>query len=110
MSRIAPQPITPKQRTFTSAEWRRSARGQECTVRFPGICNHDPETTILAHLRFFGVAGVGQKPSDFLAVYACSACHDALDGRSSGDVDGWDVLRGLMFTLRKHYDAGRVWR
>ena len=23
-----------------------SARGERCQIRFPGICNHDPETTV----------------------------------------------------------------
>ncbi len=28
---------------------RKAARGQMCTVRIPGYCNHDPETSVLAH-------------------------------------------------------------
>ncbi|EIZ8685769.1 DUF1364 family protein, partial [Shigella sonnei] len=27
---------------------RKAARGQMCTVRIPGYCNHDPETSVLA--------------------------------------------------------------
>lgn len=73
---------------------RESAQGQDCTLRLP-CCNHNPETTVLAHLRMFGWAGMAQKPPDFLGVYACSACHDALDRRTSEDW-GWDdVLRAL---------------
>lgn len=30
---------------------RKAARGQMCTVRIPGYCNHDPETSVLAHYR-----------------------------------------------------------
>lgn len=74
---------------------RKSARGEECRLRLPGVCNRNPETTVLAHLRMFGWAGMGQKPPDFLAVYACSACHDALDRRTP---EAWgfdDVLRAL---------------
>ena len=58
---------------------RNSARGQPCFVRLPGICNHNPETTVLAHL---GGAGMGLKHDDLFGAFACSDCHDQLDGRS----------------------------
>lgn len=62
---------------------RKSARGQVCTLRIVGVCNRDPNTTVLAHtpgLRNSG-AGMGRKAHDAYAVYACSACHDMLDRR-----------------------------
>lgn len=60
----------------------KAARGRECQVRIPGICNGNPETTVLAHYRLAGTCGVGSKPSDLQGAWACSACHDAIDGRS----------------------------
>ena len=57
----------------------KSARGQDCQIRIEGICNHDNTTTILAH-RAGG--GMGGKVPDREGAYACSACHDAVDGRS----------------------------
>lgn len=60
---------------------RNAARGKPCLVRVPGVCNHDPATTVLAHYRLAGYCGTGIKPPDTLAAYACSACHDAIDGR-----------------------------
>lgn len=57
---------------------RKSARGQECTVRIPDVCNFDPATTVLAH-RNGGSAGM--KNGDNEAAYCCSACHDVIDGR-----------------------------
>ena len=56
---------------------RESAKGQPCQVRVPGICNHDPATTVLAHLNG---SGTGAKASDHEAAYACSDCHSWLDG------------------------------
>lgn len=53
------------------------AKGQECTVRIPSICNHDPETTVLAHLNG---GGIGMKHPDLLGAWACSACHAWIDG------------------------------
>lgn len=59
-----------------------SARGENCTVRLPSVCNHNPETVVFAHLN--GVRfghGTGQKVNDIHGAYACSDCHDAIDGR-----------------------------
>jgi len=61
---------------------RASAQGQQCQLRLPGVCNHDPATVVACHLRIAGTCGVGLKPSDLLTVRACAACHDILDGRS----------------------------
>ena len=61
---------------------RKAARGKACTLRIPTVCNGNPETTVLAHVRRPWNAGVGMKPSDLHAVFACSACHDELDGRT----------------------------
>ena len=58
---------------------RKSARGQECTVRIQGVCNFNPETTVLAHVG--KDRGMSLKCDDSFAVYACSDCHDWIDGR-----------------------------
>lgn len=59
----------------------RAARGRECQVRCPGICNHNPETTVLAHYRLAGTNGMGCKPNDLQGAWACSDCHDWIDSR-----------------------------
>lgn len=59
---------------------RQAARGQECQVRIPGICNFNPETTVLAH-RPGGPMG-GKNP-DYQGAFCCSACHDIIDYRAS---------------------------
>ena len=65
---------------------RKSARGQQCQIMLAGICNHNPETVVLAHYRMAGTCGMGMKPSDIQAAYACSRCHDASDGRLKTDL------------------------
>ncbi len=92
---------------------RKAAQGMPCMVRLPGICNHNPETTVLAHLRRGGVAGVGQKPVDLVGVWACSRCHDAIDGRmridpALGVVMDRYVLDGLCRTLDAVVGRGLV--
>jgi Protein of unknown function (DUF1364) len=59
-----------------------AARGQDCQVRLPNICNFNPETTVLAHYRLAGTCGTGIKPPDLLGAWACSNCHDVIDGRA----------------------------
>jgi hypothetical protein len=62
---------------------RREAKGRECLVRIPSVCNGNPETTVLAHLNnkaLFG-AGMGLKVPDMFGAWACSDCHDVCDGR-----------------------------
>jgi hypothetical protein len=62
---------------------RDAARGQQCMVRVPGICNFNPETTVLAHYRISGTCGIGMKPIDLIGSWACSDCHNAIDGRTT---------------------------
>lgn len=54
-----------------------SAKGKDCRVRVPGVCNFNPETTVLGHLNG---GGVGAKHNDIFAAYVCSDCHQWLDG------------------------------
>lgn len=94
-----------KQPSCISQIVRDSAEGETCTLRL-GCCNGDIQTTILAHIRQFGWAGVAQKPADFLTFYACSACHDAFDGRTR-DPWGWDdVMRAHGETLLRMHAKG----
>ncbi len=81
-----------------SNKLRASARGRDCSLRIPGVCNFNAETTVLAHLPC-GHKGMGMKSPDNMAVFACSNCHDRLDRRSGGeDIDWRDVLRALAET------------
>ena len=65
-----------------SKKIRQSAKGEDCTVNVVGICNYNPETTVLAHIQLKGHGGMSTKPSDMMACYACSECHDFLDNRN----------------------------
>lgn len=62
---------------------RASARDQDCTLRFPLVCNHRTDTTVLCHSnQLKDGKGMGLKAPDTRAAYGCSACHDVLDGRA----------------------------
>ena len=57
---------------------RKEARGRQCQIRIPGVCNHNSETTVLCHL---GGGGMGKKRHNLIGSWGCSACHDVCDGR-----------------------------
>ncbi|CNE68443.1 82 prophage-derived uncharacterized protein ybcO [Yersinia rohdei] len=92
-----------KSLAFRSKALRDFARGQCCTLQIPGICNSNPETTVLCHLSS-STHGMGYKSDDFWAVYGCSDCHDVIDGRvpyewQSGELED-TILLALYATLR----------
>lgn len=62
---------------------RESAKGMNCFVRIPGVCNSDSATTVLAHLNG---GPMGGKTSDLFGAFSCSNCHDVLDGRAPTDM------------------------
>ena len=89
---------------------RESARGADCQVRIPGVCNFNPETTVLAHI---AGGGMGMKQHDLFAAFACSACHDAVDhrGRDGGhsrDELAWMHSDGVFRTQQIWLEKGLI--
>ena len=61
---------------------RAEAKGRECQIRIPGICNGNPETVVLCHIHKPSIGGgMGLKANDVLATFGCSSCHDVVDRR-----------------------------
>jgi len=87
------------------ANLKKLARGQECQVRIPGVCNFNSETTVLAHIRMPGITGTGMKAPDLLGAWCCSACHQATESNPS--VRG-DFLEGVARTQNKLIEMGVV--
>jgi Protein of unknown function (DUF1364) len=57
-----------------------SARNEDCTIRLPGVCNHNPETVVWAHSnRSRDGKGMGKKANDENGAYACYNCHMVYD-------------------------------
>lgn len=78
-----------------SNKLRKSAKGQDCTLRLVGVCNFNSETTVLAHIGFD--SGWATKCSDNMAVFACSSCHAEIDSKGR-DAYASDKLRALEET------------
>jgi len=81
---------------------RASARDQDCTLRFPGICNRNPETTVWCHSnRLADGKGMSLKAPDEQGCYGCSDCHAWLDG-------GYAAGGGSRAAVDARFDAARV--
>ena len=94
------------------ADLRKLARDRPCMVRLPGICNRNPETTVLAHYRLSGMSGIGMKSPDVIGSWCCSDCHDAVDRRSNTQLDR-DFVRlahaeGVMRTINQLVEEGHI--
>lgn len=85
---------------------RNYARGMPCMIRMPGVCNGDPDTTVLCHLRMSGISGMGMKANDLLGAWGCSACHKYVDTHG---IDGRTaLLEGMARTQALILDRGLV--
>lgn len=92
---------------------RKEAKDKPCQVRIPGVCNGNPETTVLAHLPMAGISGMGMKPPDIIGTWACSSCHDEIDDRTNhSGFDQWQIdeyaYDGLRRTLYELCQLGYV--
>lgn len=89
-----------------SKKIRDSARGEDCSLRL-GVCSSN-ETVVLCHIG--RNRGVGIKCSDQFSVYACSNCHDIIDGRVKSEFTKYELshekLRALEETQGKLIDKG----
>jgi hypothetical protein len=76
---LFPQYFLPVSEVFAAmTNLRKAAEGRECQIRLPGICNFNPDTSVLAHLNG---AGLAMKADDRHASITCSSCHDVVDHR-----------------------------
>lgn len=88
---------------------RNSAKGEECTLRIAGVCNYDKDTTVLCHVQTEGGKMGGKEDDEASAVYGCSACHDAMDGRvrcfEFANNKWFYIARALVRTRRRRNEV-----
>lgn len=97
--------------TFRSRHLLDLARGQDCKVNGP-TCNRNPETTVTAH-NPFGERGTGIKCADWDSCWACSDCHDFLDGRAKygnvgPEIRSWHFVRARAETQAAMWEQGLI--
>lgn len=78
-------------------------------VRSP-MCNRDPETTVLAHVRQIGISGMGLKAPDLLGAWCCSGCHSYVDQETKANRETRELLllRAVMRTQKVLLDEELV--
>jgi hypothetical protein len=92
-----PPVLLPKVRSTAIMQ---AANGMPCSLRLPGICNHDPRTTVYCHLPGIGKSHAS-KVSDLHGAFGCSNCHQAIDQHTYSQKNLTDamvldaMLRGL---------------
>ena len=87
-----------------------------CMLNIAGVCGDatDAKTAgcVLAHVRYCGNAGFGQKPNDYHGAFACGPCHTAFDSNGTrGLVRGSEewlhyAMRGMQRTQDWWHDHG----
>ncbi|TYA25076.1 DUF1364 domain-containing protein [Aggregatibacter actinomycetemcomitans] len=97
---------------MVKVDYRKEAKGRDCQVRLIGVCNHNPETTVLAHIRAAGITGAGQKAPDKLGAWACYNCHMAIDGQIKTNYTRDELqlahLEGVMLTQAILISEGKL--
>lgn len=77
-------------------KWTQAAKDQPCSMKIPGVCNRNPETTVFAHNNG---GGMGTKVDDWNGADMCSACHDVFDGKVKSSFSKLDLYD--MFTAAR---------
>lgn len=90
--------------------------GQQCYLRFPGICRNNPDTVVPAHSNQLKHGkGKGLKANDLMTVPACFWCHYELDQGNrftkQQKIARWDLGYDRWGPYRLHHygvPAGRI--
>jgi len=94
-----------KRKPIRSKAIRQAARGENCTVRFPG-CENRRDTVVFCHSNYNEDGkGMGRKADDIYGVFACHHCHDVLDKRKTIQLVTNEVIRDFF-----HAGLKRTWR
>jgi len=92
----------PKPQKIVSPKIRKSAKGQRCTLRLPGICSHDSSKVMLCHINSF-TKGTGNKSHDIHSYFGCYECH-MNECKASAE----DLIRAMMETQHIMIQEGLI--
>lgn len=105
----------PKRTKVPSEAITLAAKGEPCTMRVPGVCNGDPETTVFIHFRWIGDCGTGIKPSALQGAFGCSACNAWTDSptprqrHENYESDrNWHGIRAMVSTQMRLIEMGKL--
>ena len=89
---------------------RNAARGEQCQLQIPGVCNGDPATVVACHSPL-AEDRQGTKAPDHAVAFGCSDCHDHLDkraGRISAEDQHYYFHRGMVQTIARLIEMGII--
>lgn len=98
--------MIPKPTKIRSKKIRQSAKGENCTLRIPGICNGNPKTVVFCHApsRYKGTA---TKSDDFWGAYGCSHCHKEIDNAYTDEaIYYW--MPAIYETQKRLFEKGLI--
>ena len=95
-----------KPKKYRSKKITQSAKGECCSFRIPGVCNHENSTVVFCHAPSVG-KGMRSKSDDWWGAYGCLKCHMALDNYETFEVH-YIWLQGIFETQKKLFDKGLI--
>lgn len=105
----------PKRTKVPSTAITHAAKGEQCTMQVPGVCNGNQETTVFAHFRWVGDCGAGIKPSALQGAFACSDCNLWTDSPTPRQLHenyesdrNWHGMRAMVATQIRLIEMGRL--
>lgn len=85
----------------------KAARGRECEIRLPGVCNGDTATTVFCHFRPIGISGFGYKTPAPIGAFGCSSCHAVVDTTKDAEIQ-LAFAHGVMRTINTLWQEGVI--
>lgn len=87
-----------------------AARGEDCQLRVPGICNNNTETVVACHSNWQEDGkGTGHKAEDIFVAFGCLRCHIWLDEGRASDDEKRDIFhRGMKRTWKRLIEKGVI--
>lgn len=96
----------PKPHKIRSKKLTKAAKGNSCTFRIPGICNHNNETVVFCHAPSSG-KGMKTKSDDFWGADGCSNCHLYVDNHNMFEVSHY-WMSAIYETLKRRFNEGLI--
>ena len=96
---------------YRSKRLLNAAKGRDCTLAIPTVCNRNPETVVAAHSNWSEHGkGMGIKAHDCFIAFACSSCHAEIDQgfRLTKDEKMWVWRKGFEATMLQLFLDGTV--
>lgn len=83
----------------------KSAEKEPCLADWCG-CNGSTETTAMRHIRKFKIAGMGQKPPNYIAFYGCQRAENMFALKSEGSWTWRGVAEAMVLTQMRLREKG----